>query len=247
MDLKNPIASGNTADIYRDGSKAIKIFHAFLPDSEAWYEAKKQIAAFGSGLPVPRILDVTHIGGKPAIIMEYVEGPTFLEQMQREPQNAESLLRLSVDLQRDVHSKKAPSLEFMRDRLISQLQAVPQLDADCRSALLGRLMDLPAGDRLCHGDFHVQNLIRSQKGPVIIDWVTACCGSPDADACRTYLLYTNFSQELADAYLRIFCEISGCAPGDILVWLPILSGARLCEHVSGENEARLLKTARQCL
>lgn len=244
MDLSNPIARGNTASIYQNGGQAIKVFHADLPEGEARYEAEKQKAACDSGLPVPRVLDVTRVDGRPAIIMEYVEGPTFGELIQREPDRALQYLALSVDIQMDIHTKTA-SLESMRERLSSQLHAARRLDADCRASLLARLHALPDGDRLCHGDFHVFNLIRTENGPVIIDWVTACTGSPLIDACRSYLLYTGFSAGLADAYLRLYCEKSGCKPADILAWLPILAGARLCENATGESEERLLNLARQ--
>lgn len=247
MNYGKPTARGNTASIYRSDGTAIKVFHKAQPDNEARYEAEKQKAACDCGLPVPRILDITRIDGKPAILMEYVEGPTFGELMLREPEKAEQYLALSAELQLCIHSKTAASLESMRERLACQLHDARQLDADCRTSLLKRLSVMPFENRLCHGDFHVHNLILSQNGPVIIDWVTACTGSPLADACRSYLLYTNVSSELADASLRLYCEKSGCDPADILVWLPIIAGARLAENVSTENEERLLKFARQGL
>ena len=81
MDLGNPIAKGNTADIYLSEGKIIKMFASRLPEGEAEYEANKQKAAYSCGLPVPRVFDVTHIDGRQAIVMEYVQGTALGELM----------------------------------------------------------------------------------------------------------------------------------------------------------------------
>ena len=64
-------------------------------------------------------------------------------------------------------------------------------------------------NRLCHGDFHLLNLIMSDDKVTIIDWVDASAGDIRADVCRTYLLYSELSTEVAELYLRLYCEKSG--------------------------------------
>ena len=50
---------------------------------------------------------------------------------------------------------------------------------------------------LCHGDFHLFNIIQDVKEDVyIIDWVDAVSGCPEADICRTYLLYIQFCKRV---------------------------------------------------
>ena len=77
MNLGVPIANGNTADIYLYEGKIIKLFKDFLPNTEAEYEASKQIFAYSKGLPVPFVYEVAKIDGKQSIIMEHVKGQTI--------------------------------------------------------------------------------------------------------------------------------------------------------------------------
>src|SRR5437588_451136 len=62
-------------------------------------------------------------------------------------------------------------------------------EADLVSYALGVLEGLPAGDRLCHGDFHPGNLMGTWEAPVVIDWGNASRGEPLADVARTEFLH----------------------------------------------------------
>lgn len=217
MNLGAAIARGNTADIYLWEGKAVKVFH--------------------EGLRVPRVFEVGCVGGRQAIVMEYVEGVPLGALMQ---QGAEGCLALSVALQREMHAKDAAGLEPMKDKLRRQLQGAAALDAACRAGLLERLERMPVKSKLCHGEYHLYNLLRCGGKTVVIDWVEASAGSPCADVYRSYLLYLQSSAALAERYLRMYCEGSGVSRGEVLAWGPIVSGARLSENVSAEGVACLL-------
>ena len=81
MDLDLPAAAGNTAELYRYEDRMVKVFKEYLPSTEAEYEAGKQAYAHSCGLPVPAVIALTKVGGRQAIIMEYVKGKTAGEQM----------------------------------------------------------------------------------------------------------------------------------------------------------------------
>ena len=81
MDLGNPIAKGNTADIYLCDKKIIKVLKDYLPETEAIKEADKQRLAWKAGLPVPEILDVIKIENRQAVVMEYITGDTLGNMM----------------------------------------------------------------------------------------------------------------------------------------------------------------------
>ena len=46
VNLGNPIAKGNTAEIYLTDDKVVKLFKDYLPDTESMNEAKKKICLF---------------------------------------------------------------------------------------------------------------------------------------------------------------------------------------------------------
>lgn len=241
MELGIPFATGNTAALYLSGDRVIKLFNEGLPDGEAKREAQKQSIAYACGLAVPKVYKVTQIGGRQAIAMEYVAGKTLGAFMHEAPENATKLLALSVEIQTEMHQKVVDALEPMHEKLAWQIRQALSLPEAWREALLARLFELPAQKRLCHGDFHVFNLICTQGRTAIIDWADASAGTPCADACRTYLLYAGNSQELAEAYLELYCGKSGAKREDVLKWMPVVSGARLSENVTASEKARLLK------
>ncbi|MDR4885983.1 aminoglycoside phosphotransferase family protein [Fredinandcohnia sp. QZ13] len=241
MFLGNPIAKGNTAIIYLSDNKIVKVFNGFLPDTESINEANKQRYAYLSGLPVPEIFDVTKINGKQAIIMEYVKGETLGDLFIKHKEQAEHYLNISVAMQLDIHSIIPDGLEPMHDKLYRQIESVNELDKRQKSYLLKKLESFTYEDRLCHGDFHLFNLILSENQVVVIDWVDSSAGDIRADIYRTYLLYSQFSSELAEMYLRLYCEKSGILRSEVFQWAPIIAGGRLSEGVSSENSERLIE------
>lgn len=242
MNLGAPIAIGNTAQIYLYENKIVKVFNDFLPDTESSYEANKQKFAHSCGLSVPKIFDVTTIDGKQAIIMEFVKGKTIGDILSENMEQAEYYMNISVDIQQKIHMIGADTLEPMSLKLSRQIESAQQLDKRYKSALLQKMDTITYKKRLCHGDFHMFNLIMSDNNQVtIIDWVDSSAGDFRADVYRTYLLYEQFSIELADMYLRLYCQKSGLSKDEIFQWAPIIAGARLSENVSSEKNERLIK------
>lgn len=241
MNLGTPIAIGNTAKIYLYENKIVKVFNDDLPNTESSYEANKQKNALLFGLNVPKVLDVTIIDGKQAIIMEYIKGRTLGEIVSRNMEQAEYYMDISIDIQQKIHMVATDSLEPMTEKLSRQIKSAHALDNRHKSTLIQKLDAMRFEKRLCHGDYHLFNLIMSDNKVTIIDWVDSSAGDIRADIYRTYLLYSQFSTDLADIYLRLYCEKSGLSKDEIFQWAPIIAGARLSENVSSEKSERLLE------
>jgi aminoglycoside phosphotransferase (APT) family kinase protein len=241
MNLGTPIAIGNTAKIYLYENRIVKVFNDYFPDTESSYEAYKQKYAYSCGLSVPKILDVTKIDGKQAIIMEYIKGRTIGDILSKNMEQAEYYMNISVDIQQKIHMIPANSLEPMSEKLSRQIESAHNLDKRHKSALIQKLDTMTFEKRLCHGDYHLFNLIMSDNKVTIIDWVDSSAGDIRADIYRTYLLYSQFSVELADMYLRLYCEKSGLSKDEVFQWAPIIAGARLSESVLSEKSERLME------
>ena len=241
MNLINQIAKGNTASIYLHEGKIIKVFNDYLPSTEALYEATKQKYAYSCGLPVPKVFNVVEIDGKQAIIMEYIEGRTIGDIIFKDIEQAEYYMSIAIDIQQKIHSIDADSIEPMSEKLSRQIQSADILGDERKSILLQRLNTMPNEKKLCHGDYHVFNLIMANDNVTIIDWVDSSIGDIRADVYRSYLLYSQISMELADLYLRLYCEKSGLSKDEVFLWAPIIAGARLSENVSTEKTERLLE------
>lgn len=245
MNLGTPIATGNTAKVYLYKNKIYKVFNDSLPGEESIKEAKKQQYAHSCGLPVPKIVDVTTIDGKQVIIMEHIKGRTLGDLLTDNMEKAEYYMGMSVDIQMGIHQIKAHSIEPMSEKLRRQIESASEFDQELKPALIKKLESMTVEETLCHGDFHLYNLILSEERVTIIDWVDSSAGDRRADVYRTYLLYSQVSEELADMYLRLFCEKSGLSKDEILEWAPIIAAARLSKKVSSENPNRLLEIVYQ--
>lgn len=241
MNLDNPIAVGNTAKIYLKNNKIIKVFNDFIADAEAIHEASKQQYAFSCGLPVPEILEVTTIGGKHAIVMEYIKGKTLGDLLLENKEKAEYYLDMSIHVQLEIHRTTPNNIESMYERLYHQINSAKILNNNQKACLLRKLDTCTFETKLCHGDFHLFNLIMHENKVVVIDWADATAGDIRADICRSYLLYSQFSTNLAETYLHLYSKKSGLLRSDIFQWTAIIAGARLSENIPTESANRLLQ------
>ncbi|WP_017473472.1 aminoglycoside phosphotransferase family protein [Amphibacillus jilinensis] len=242
--VKTAIAHGNTADIYVYDNKVIKLFKSHFPREIATYERDKLMFVYQKGLPVPKPLSVDQIDGKDALVMAFIKGYTLGQLIESDQNQLDHYLALSIDVQQKMHQVDAEGLERMTDKLVRQIKAAELLTAAEKKELCVLLANQPMVSKLCHGDFHCYNLIQSKTDITIIDWLDASAGHPLADVCRTYLLYSGFSSQIAEKYLTLYLEKSTCARVDALAWLPIIAGARLEEHLPEQEKDRLAMIVR---
>ncbi|PFF18080.1 aminoglycoside phosphotransferase [Bacillus anthracis] len=237
MNLGNPIAKGNTAEIYLYDNKIMKLFKDYLPNTESMNEAKKQKYAYSCGLSVPNVFKVTKIQNRQAIIMEYVKGDSIGDLLLNNLNEAEHYINICVNEQKKIHSIRmnTDEIESMRERLERQIKYVYKLDEKQKGNILNKLHSIKFEPRLCHGDFHPFNLILSNNSVNIIDWVDASSGDIRADVFRTYLLYSQSSVELAEMYLHIYRRNTGLSREEIFQWAPIIIAARISENVTATN------------
>ena len=174
MKLDRIIAVRTGKTVYRDGDKVIKVFDSEYSKADILNEALNQARIEETGLNIPKVLEVTMIDGKWAIITEYIEGKTLAQLMKEEPEKFDEYLEKFVDLQIEVHSKKAPLLNKLKDKMDRKITQT-DLDATTRYELHTRLEAMPKHKKVCHGDFNPSNIIiRKDDGtPFILDWAHA--------------------------------------------------------------------------
>ena len=235
------IASGAQADIYKDGSKAVKIFKKNERKIDVEQEANLQKLAFDYGLPVPEIFDVIEVEGKFGIVMEYIEGTPLGKILAEDNSKMEEYFFKSFEIQNNIHKIETGKFPFMKDKLKNHIISANELTDIEKAKILVKLEKVSFDNKLCHGDFHVFNLILTSNGIKIIDWVCASTGNPDADIYRTFLLYRLYKEEIAQAYLEMYCKIYDLDKTKILSWASIVAGARLGEFTKDEREVKLLK------
>ncbi len=232
------IAKRTEKTICKDGDKVLKIFSEKYPKSDILNEALNQTRVEETGLPIPALESVSVIDGKWTITMEYVEGKTLDRIMAEDPDNLEKYMNMFVDLQLEVHSKRAPLLNKLKDKMNRKISSLgSEIDATTRYELHTRLEGMPKHNKVCHGDFNPSNIIIDSEGKAhIIDWSHATQGNASADAARTYLLFALKDKKLADMYLDIFCKKSDTAKQYVQQWLPIVAASQLVKRVPEEED-----------
>lgn len=223
--------------IYRDGGKLVKVFDTSFSKANILNEALNHARVEETDLNVPKLQAVQVVDGNWAIILDYIEGTTLQELMDKNPAKEDEYLNLFVDLQRTVLSKKVPMLNKLKDKMQVKISAA-DLDATARYDLHTRLDSMPKHVNLCHGDFNPTNVIITKDGtPYIIDWAHATQGNSSADVARSYLLfYLAGKKELGDKYLKLYCKKSDTAIQYVQRWIPIVAASRLCKAPDSEKE-----------
>ena len=236
MKLDNIIAKRVGKAIYRDGEKAIKVFDKDFSKANVLNEALNQARIEETELNIPKVIEVTTIDGKWAIVSDFIEGKTLSQLMQENPERLDEYLELFVDLQMNVHSKACPLLNKLKDKMNSKISEA-DLDATTRYELHTRLEGMPKHKKVCHGDFNPSNIIISNDGTAyILDWSHATQGNASADVARTYLLFClDGDKALADKYLNLFCKKSDTAKQYVQKWMPIVAAS---QSVKGKAEER---------
>lgn len=239
MKLDKAIAVRATKTVYQDGNRVIKVFNEDYSKADVLNEALNQARVEETGLPIPKILEVTKTDGKWAIVSEYIKGKTLAQLMQEEPEKKEEYLKYLVELQMQVHEKRASGLTKLKDKMNRKISQA-ELDATTRYELHARLEGMPKHTKVCHGDFNPSNVIISDEDgkAYIIDWAHATQGNASADVARTYLLFCLADDaEGAKQYMELFCKMSDTARQYIERWLPIVAAS---QSVKGKPEERQL-------
>ena len=241
MKLDKIIAVRNNKTIYRDGDRAIKVFNAEYSKADVLNEALNQARIEETGLNIPKVLEVTMIDGKWAIVSEFIKGKTLAQLMAEDEEKKEEYINLLVDLQMTVHAKTCPLLNKLKDKMNRKI-AETDFDATTRYDLHTRLESMPKHNKVCHGDFNPSNIIITEDGtPYILDWSHATQGNASADVARTYLLFwLSGDKDGAKKYLDLFCEKTNTDKQYVQKWLPIVAAS---QSVTGTQQERDLLLA----
>lgn len=161
-----------------------------------------------------------------------------------------------------MHDCVAPAtLPSLHDQLRPRVEEAADLPDDLREESLRLLDELPPGDRLCHGDLHLGNVLGSWTAPMVIDWADAARGDPVADVANTVVLHrvgapppgsprvvralaTLGRRVLRDSYVATYGARRALDPDLLRRWEFVRAAARVWAPVADEYPAllRFLRT-----
>ncbi len=224
-------------EIYRDGDRLVKVFDYTFTKAEVLNEALNNARIEETGLKIPKLLDVSKIDGKWAITREFIEGKSLEELMNENPEKEDEYLEKFVALQMEIHSKRSPHLNKIKDKMHAKISA-SSYEATVRYDLHNRLEGMKTHKKVLHGDFCPSNIIVTPDGEYyIIDWAHATQGNASADAARTYLVFClQGEKDKAEKYLNLFCKKADIPKQLVQQWMPIVACSESVKNKPEEKE-----------
>jgi Ser/Thr protein kinase RdoA (MazF antagonist) len=184
------LAQGREAEVFlqADGT-VLKLLRD--PAHAWWVEAESAaLRSLGAdGYPVPAFVGTATVDGRPGLVTERVDGRNMLDVLDRRPLSVFAAGRAMGELHAAMHGRLAPpELPALHEVLAERIADADALPDELRSRVSSLLGDLPTGDRLCHGDMHIGNILGTPDAPAVIDWGDATRGAPTGDLARTWIL-----------------------------------------------------------
>ena len=243
---KKALVTRHNKVVFDCGDTVAKVFNATKPASDIVNEALNLTRAQEAGIDVPQFIEVGKDGNNWVILTKKVEGKTLRELMNETPEKTEEYLGQLIDLELSVHAHRAPLMNRQKDKYTRMIaDAADIIDEAQRYELLMRLDGMPNHTKLCHGDFVPSNIIVREDGSLCVcDWAHATQGNGGADCAITYLhLQLNGEAELAESYLRMYCERQGCSINYVQGWMSIVAAAELARGRVAEHDYLLSMVA----
>ncbi len=251
---QKPIAYGRTAEVYAwEDHHVLKLFYDWVSAESIVYEARihRTVQAYFEKLP--RLMDEIEIEGRKGIIFERVDGAPLIEVLFSDLTKSAGQFRQMAQLHHQLHSTELDGLPDLKQRLIRKINDVDCLSAEEKQQVFSKITELPDKNILCHFDFHPGQIMLTDQGPVVIDWVDACLGDPVADVARTMLLLKFTSSNEPGLLKRILIPPLGRWASKIYLsemlklnpemtremvfrWMVPIAAARMREGVPGDDK-----------
>jgi aminoglycoside phosphotransferase (APT) family kinase protein len=271
LDAVRPVAVGRTAELYPWGDGLVlKLYRDGCSRKYVAREAYVSRMMHRAGLPAPAVFDsdeqdgLYEVAGRLGILYERIDGPTMLRDLASRPWRLVAHAKALAALHVQVHSISGEGLPDLRERIEREIDRAGEwLSEDLRARARSELAGLPRASRVCHGDFHPDNVLLQEGGPLIIDWGPASSGHPAADVAWTILLFRfggapvgaplalrvflgAFRRISLRIYLRTYLRLAAMTWHDIERWLGVVAVLRLADRIPEEQRA-LLRVARRQL
>lgn len=237
MEVKHFIGRNEHAKFYEIDGKAVKVFEKDYPKSSVFYEAFVYSKVEETGLPISKIYEISKYEDCWAITKDKIPGKCLYNMMKEDPANIDKYLEKLLEIQLLIHTKTNPFLYKLKDKLYAQIEALTSISDTVKYELLTRLGSMPKHNKLCHGSFDPLDVFIDGDNFRIANWLNATRGNASADIANTYLILTlQFSEEVADKYIDLFCRKTGTSKKYVHDWLPIVAAVKLAEDKPEERE-----------
>ena len=245
MKLGCKIGVGNTAEVYEWGNgRIIKLFNTNYPTAAVEREYMNARSIKNLNFWKAREHGIVTYGDRTGIVYDRLEGESLVDYLMRTGDIPKTVVAMTglhnAILDQEMFDDNIPYYKKFLNEHIGQN---PQLTDEQKEDYHKKVSSLPDDSQLCHGDFHPGNIILTEKGAAVIDFMNICRGPRLYDVARTYFLLNSpppfdlgeereqFEQarnQMVDEYLASMRVM----PEELVDYLEVIEAARKSEELS---------------
>ncbi|QAA32361.1 aminoglycoside phosphotransferase family protein [Clostridium manihotivorum] len=206
MILGELLGSGGSSEVYAyTEDKIVKLYYeGYLKDNVVW-EFEKTKNAGDQGLPAPKVYEMIEHDGRYGIVMERIDGTSFMDCMYQFIINFEGreitgnevnqspemnyVIKETARLLYNLHCTKADLMDTMSSSMTRMVENNTYLTSEEKDYVKNMIDALPQGDYVCHGDPNPGNIIKTNDTTRLIDWVSCVNGHPLYDLAEYILMF----------------------------------------------------------
>ena len=237
------LGKGKTAEVFAwDTDLALKLFYKGHED-DARKEYENALCIQNLDIPVAKCYGKIEADHRMGILYERIDGFSSLELFLKE-KNICGMAKQLAETHKTMLRCMGTGLPNYKDILQKNILRAQCIAEGEKQQILKILAELPSGDRLCHGDFHPDNLLYSNEAFWVIDFMNVACGHPVLDIARTVFLLKYVPAEGAEDTLRDALTTAYIKEMDMDVELLdrsliVIAAARAGEMQHDEEECRV--------
>jgi uncharacterized protein (TIGR02172 family) len=254
------IGTGRTSEVYEYGNDCIlKLFTDEIKLDAVKKEYDFSRFVYENNLPTPEPKEIMYEKNRIGILYEKINGEPLLKIIMGNVFAIKKIFSKMAELQYKINSIEydngAYTFKKYLEQAIEENKFITEIE---RRNMKEYINKLPDGNKVCHGDFHPENILCTNRKYYIIDWMTGVRGPSAADVARTEMILKNaeisgkamffirillriVQSKMAKTYVKEYCRISGIKKDELDVWKLPLYVARLNEKNSKKEEERLMK------
>jgi thiamine kinase-like enzyme len=151
----------------------------------------------------------------------------------------------------EMHKIVSDNLPSQKSRYETEILESRDILKDKTDKLLFQLKSFKENNILCHGDFHLGNIMLAENNYYVIDWMNCCLGYSEADVCRTLIMLESpYLEKIAqdeirhqvkgviidikEEYLNSYFQNNESTVEKVEKWRSVVAAARIKGKIPGE-------------
>lgn len=176
----------NEYDFYDFGENHyVKLFEESYDQEKIINEFEKSIYISSIFNNCPKGTEIIELEDRTGIVYKKEEGETFLYLIEEADVSIDVEAKRFASIHAEVHHVKCDSLIDQKSFFENQINACEDITLDDKNKLINLLNELPTGETLCHGNYHLNNVILNDKGYKLLDVGCAYKGHSMSDVAKS--------------------------------------------------------------